>query len=413
MPDTSKQFVMNNRALNLTTDNQIVANTSRARQLFVDQLGKRWSGIDNLTKWETVIVAICAARIVAADERLSDGQYKYAVELQDQIQHLMWVLAGENYSKETDTFDFDLPEQVKTSLEYYFTHENVQAIVSKHAYIYTVIYALVIESRAIGIFAHAQVGWLAIVDRRLNILVNTAGRGVPFTETSGIHAHYLWEVKMDEAIIEPKIEKAIVALEQELAKFKPTKLELQEAQRIVREEKLEKEKTTAFIRKKLDQHLFLGISSYVTEAGVIQPLGFTLLNREGQTIFHGICTPEEMPNADQLKQLQITHDDLQESLPLKDILDQIAVKVANSDLYTVCAREIDRHAKVVKLAARDRLRDMSIIYAAVAGAGVTLNDAFFACNMPPSTGSMSMATLALQLYHKYPDARQQVHGLVS
>lgn len=413
MPDTSKQFVMNNRALNLTTDNQIVANPSRARQVFIEQLGRKWAGIDALTKWERVVVAICAARLVAADERLSDGQFQYAVELQDKIQYLMWVLAGEHYSSETDSFDFELPEEVQQSLDFYVTHEAVQSIIKRHAYVYTAIYALVIESRGIGIFAHCQVGWLAIVDRRFNILVNTAGRGVPFTETSAIHAHYLWEVKMGEPIVEPKIEKAIQALEHELAKFKPTKLELEEAQRIVREDKLEKEKTAAFIRKKMDQQLFLGISSYVTESGSLQPLGFTLLNSEGQTIFHAICTPDEMPSPDQLKQLQVTHDDLYESRPHKAILDEIATKVANSDLYTVCAREIDRHAKLIKTASRDRIRDMSIIYTAVAGAGVTLNDAFFACNMQPSTSSMSMAALALQLYHKYPEARQQVHGLVS
>ncbi|MDW5418644.1 hypothetical protein R6242_18930 [Iodobacter sp. CM08] len=414
LPDTATQFVVNNRIFTLSAEGNITAIASGARSVFIKELGRRWEGLEKLTKWERVLVAITSARIVASDERVTDAQYRGAIELQERIQKKMWLLTSEHFDVETDSFDFDLPSEVDTCIAAYFNYPLVQNLVKNHAYVYTVIYALVIESRSIGTFPHCNVGWLHIVDRPLNILVNTAGRGTPFTESSAIHAHYLWECSLNDAILEPMIENAIPALETELAKFKPTRIQLEDATKILDDEKIERQNSTEAVRASINQHLFLGMSNFITQSGVISPLGFTLLDSNGNKLFSAICIPDEKPTDEELQRLGVSAGDIQLATnDAKAIIDEIASKVAGNSLFTCCVSELSKLAPVVTLAAQDRLFDMKNVFFAAAGSNTTLNDAFSSCRMKPAEDANSLAQLALQLYHKYPEVRPQVRGVIS
>jgi intracellular multiplication protein IcmP len=91
--------------------------------------------------------------------------------------------------------------------------ESVQDIVSKHAYVLTVLPSLLVGARDDGVVPSSEFLWLKIVDRRLWYILNSVGRQTPFVEVGGPFAHWLAEQEMGRRSLVPMIDEAIKALE--------------------------------------------------------------------------------------------------------------------------------------------------------------------------------------------------------
>jgi intracellular multiplication protein IcmP len=95
-------------------------------------------------------------------------------------------------------------------------HKNsklVQAITTKHAFVYTVMASLLVKARKDGVLATSEFLWLKPIDRSLWYMLNSVGRQTPFVEISGPFAHWLAEKEFDHKIIVPIVDEAVRALE--------------------------------------------------------------------------------------------------------------------------------------------------------------------------------------------------------
>jgi intracellular multiplication protein IcmP len=95
-------------------------------------------------------------------------------------------------------------------------HENtkvVQKILQSHAYVMTVMAAMLVGARMDGVQATADFLWLKPIDRRLWYVLNTMGRQTPFVESAGPYAHYVAEKEAGRKLLIPMIESATNALE--------------------------------------------------------------------------------------------------------------------------------------------------------------------------------------------------------
>ncbi len=171
-----------------------------ANKLFATQLGPLWGGTSRLPPHMKALFAIFAARLNG------DGK---AMDLLKQL----------NISCTTKLNFKGIDELCKK-------HESsklVQQIIKSHAYVLTVMAAMLVGARQDGVQASADFLWLKPVDRRLWYVLNTVGRQTPFCEVAGVFAHWVAEREMGKALIVPMIDEATNALEKALSEiiYKP------------------------------------------------------------------------------------------------------------------------------------------------------------------------------------------------
>jgi intracellular multiplication protein IcmP len=95
-------------------------------------------------------------------------------------------------------------------------HESsklVQEVLSKHAYVLTMMAAMLLLARTDGVQASADFLWLKPIDRRLWYMLNTVGRQTPFVEVAGPFAHWVAEREIGRKLLIPMVEEATNALE--------------------------------------------------------------------------------------------------------------------------------------------------------------------------------------------------------
>ena len=162
------------------------------KRVFTLQLGAAWEGFDRCTPQTKALAAVFMARMCrdrkAADLILStldktcaEGKPDYAV--------------------------------ANPTLEKYKNSELVQEVVHRHAYVLTVMAALIVAARNDGVVPSAEFLWLKVVDRRLWYMLNSAGRQTPYAEVGGVFAHWRAEQVMKRRSLTPMIDEAIKALE--------------------------------------------------------------------------------------------------------------------------------------------------------------------------------------------------------
>ena len=89
----------------------------------------------------------------------------------------------------------------------------VQEILQRHAYVSTVMAAMLEAARSDGVQASADFLWLKPLDRRMWYTLNTVGRQTPFVEVAGIFAHWVAEKGANKKLLVPMVEEATKALE--------------------------------------------------------------------------------------------------------------------------------------------------------------------------------------------------------
>ena len=98
-------------------------------------------------------------------------------------------------------------------LKKYQQVENVQQVLSQHAYLLTAMASLLEASRDDGVMPSADFLWLKLVDRRLWYMLNCVGRQTPYVEVGGPFAHWVAEKVTGRRSLAPMIDEAIKGLE--------------------------------------------------------------------------------------------------------------------------------------------------------------------------------------------------------
>lgn len=178
-----------------------------AKRVFTLQLGPAWDGFNRCQPHVRALAAIFMARM----HRDKDTAAK--------------ILSALDKGYSTGKPDFSLSDSV---LEKYKNSESVQEIISKHAYMLTVMASLLEAARLDGVVPSAEFLWLKPVDRRLWYMLNCIGRQTPYSEVGGPFAHWRAEKAMGRGSLAPMIDEAIKALEIAIREVKLKPKELQE-----------------------------------------------------------------------------------------------------------------------------------------------------------------------------------------
>lgn len=175
-----------------------------ARRVFTSQLGAYWHGVKSLSPQMKFIFAACLARI----ERDRDAGQK----LLDQ--------ASLSYNAKKNIVNLSGADAI---IKRHQSSKVVQKIVNQHAYVYTVMAAMMVAARDDGVFPSSDFLWMKPYDRRLWYVLNCAGRVTPYPEVAGIYAHFYAEREVKRRCMVPIVDEAVKGLEMAISeiKFKP------------------------------------------------------------------------------------------------------------------------------------------------------------------------------------------------
>lgn len=288
---TEKQFATMHRLLDRgKVSREYVINAERAGVVFREQLGRPWRAIGNLTATEYAVFAALIPRIAATDAGMDDGEYDDALEMTARLVAGYWKDAVKTYSKGKDAFKLDLT-LAKTSVQKYankplvrrYFSSEPKGLPAKHAYVLTVLYAMLQDARTLGVLAPADFRWLRVLDRRLWAVVDNVGRIVATTECAGVFAHYLAETKRARYLEKPAIDPAVSGLSEAIegVKFSDIEADLVEKQLGEGEQPVIDPAAVA----KPEQRLFLSVSEVsglLFQAVLLDEKGDVVLDRSSK-----------------------------------------------------------------------------------------------------------------------------------
>lgn len=243
MSQTSRQFVFHHRLIlegGEAGDGWIeeadgsvtpVLDRTKTERVLRDQLGAVWTGVANLTPAETLLLAIAIPRVAATDGALDDAAFKACIAESNEMVNWCWDQfkppKADKDSKDSEgkdelawlrpEIDLTVP---RATIARHIESKPMQAILSKHAYARTVLFAMFTAARSLGVLPPADMRWLRFYDRTLWYVLQNFGRQGSYAEGSAAHIHYLYEIKSNSALIEPQLDKAITALDTALTAFR-------------------------------------------------------------------------------------------------------------------------------------------------------------------------------------------------
>lgn len=232
MSRTSRQFAFHHRLIADWTDEADgsctpVLDRAKTYRVLRGQLGTLWTGTSHLSPAQTLLLAIALPRVAATDASLDDQKFKQFVEESDTMVRWCWQQFKPPASRQPASAD--TPPWLHPEIDLAVARETIarhihsapaQAILSRHAYVQTILFAMFMEARRLGVLPPADMRWLRFYDRTLWYVLQNFGRQAAFAEGCAAHAHYLYEIKSGEPLIEPQLDKAIDALESALTAFK-------------------------------------------------------------------------------------------------------------------------------------------------------------------------------------------------
>lgn len=172
-----------------------------AKRVFTMQLGPYWDGFDRCSPQAYALAAVFIARMNRD---------------RDAANHILKVL---DTTFVTGKPDFSVAKPI---IKKYQNNELVQEVISKHAYMLTVMGSLLEAARDDGVVPSSEFLWLKPIDRRLWYMLNCIGRQTPYAEVAGPFAHWRAEKEMGRRSLVPMIDEAIRALEVAIKEIKLT-----------------------------------------------------------------------------------------------------------------------------------------------------------------------------------------------
>lgn len=170
-------------------------NTIRTERLFASQLGPLWEGPEKLKPYMRALFA-CFIAQVCKDKDVAR-------------QHLMTLAR----TMSSGNPDYSFTDKL---IKDYYHRPEVKDIVSKHAYVTTVMCAVLHKARNVGVLPPNYFLWLRPIHRSLWYALNGVGRRTPFCEVAGVHAHRLAEEVAGHSIERPFVTNAVKAMEKAL-----------------------------------------------------------------------------------------------------------------------------------------------------------------------------------------------------
>lgn len=170
---------------------EAVLKRGAATKVFVVQLGPVWPGIEKIPLHMRALFAVFAARINNDSKSAAD-------------------LLAKMSASSSGKLDFTGTDQL---LKKHLNTPLVKEVMNSHAYVLTVLAAMLQAARLDGVQASADFLWLKPVDRRLWYMLNTVGRQTPFAEVAGPFAHWVAEKEYGKKLLVPMVEEATNALE--------------------------------------------------------------------------------------------------------------------------------------------------------------------------------------------------------
>ena len=180
-----------------------------AKRIFTLQLGPSWDGFERCPLHVKALAAVFMSRI-NRDKTTAAAILKNLDE--------SFVKGKLN------------PGDVDSVIKKHINSELVQDIISKHAYLLTVMASLLEAARQDGVVPTAEFLWLKVTDRRLWYMFNCVGRQTAFAEVGGPFAHWKAEKAMGRSSRAPMVDEAIKALDVAIKEVKISSKELQELQ---------------------------------------------------------------------------------------------------------------------------------------------------------------------------------------
>ncbi len=191
-------------------DEKDVLRLDVARAVFSRQLGSVWQGVPSLRLYEKALFAAFAAQI-------NNTKENKASELAQQILDDLSV----NYVRAVEEKNISLIDSplVAKAIEEYGNTKAVARIVSRHAYVRTVMVSMLLAARDNGVLPPSWFRWLKTVDRVTWYALNDLGLDVASVEAGGVRAHWLAESMTKTPIVNPMIEPALIGLKTNLGEI--------------------------------------------------------------------------------------------------------------------------------------------------------------------------------------------------
>ncbi len=239
MSETSRQFVFNNSLVASWSAEgpgqwAPVIDRQKALNLLRLQLGNHWTSSVNLSVAETLMAAIAIPRVAATDTTLDDKAFKAAMQASKDMVRFCWEqfippqATGKKKRAKGQPEDLawlkpeiDL-EKPRAVIKEYIGTKPVREILAKHAFNRTVIFALFLQARRLGVLPPCDVRWMRFFDREMWHVMQNIGRQAGYAEGCAVLGHFLYEVKAGCALVEPQLDKAVNGLELALNNFKFT-----------------------------------------------------------------------------------------------------------------------------------------------------------------------------------------------
>jgi intracellular multiplication protein IcmP len=173
--------------------------SGKARCKFIMQLGKLWVSAHDLPPHLQALFVIFGARAI--------GKSDDANKLLEQISRS---------AKKGGALDFSGSKLALMKLR---SSELIAKVVYRHAYVSTVMAAMLELGRCDGVLASSEFIWLKPLDRQMWYVLNDMGRQTPSVESAGVFAHLAAERKFGRPLRVPMIEEAVVGLGEALSEI--------------------------------------------------------------------------------------------------------------------------------------------------------------------------------------------------
>lgn len=170
-----------------------------AEKALIKQLGNGWAPLPRLKTYVRVLFAMFV---------LHGNKTKGSLQIREAVARLYADTAD---AKKRDAA---LEELVKGVLADDKATKPYLELAERHAYVATALIAVLRDVRKRqGVLASAEFVWLKKIDRDLWYAMNDTGRNAYHIESAGIFAHYFYENVSKRAQAEPKVDNAILGIE--------------------------------------------------------------------------------------------------------------------------------------------------------------------------------------------------------
>ncbi|CAE6822622.1 hypothetical protein R70006_06277 [Paraburkholderia domus] len=408
MADTEKDFAIKHKLLDrVGKGDEFKVNRDRAAEVFRKQLGRLWRTPKDLTKWEAAVLAVLLPRIAALDPKMSEEDYKEALATTDRLLAQYWRDAGDSYDVKTDRIQMNMTDAVAT-LRKYWNHRTVRPYFKQHAYVYTLIYAMLNDARRLGVLPANEFRWLRVADRRMWIMVDNVGRIVAFTEVAGIYSHFLYESKQKRAVERFAIDGSVKGLIEGVDSYKFTEDEIAQINGQLAEAEA-KDTVDPNAVSVIRQTLLLGCLR-VRSPELTDMIDVALLSEKGEVLYRQQCKPQvaieliraQHPAVDDARLAEIVS-----APPSPVVAKQVLEKVNGHDLVMYYGDEVKLFPGIERSAVSVRVLEEQGESVGLQGAAIMEG----VVDEPPKIGSAdAAANLVRMLWLKVREAEMRAQA---